>query len=806
MVNEYGSSEFTEVYDESDRRSPTSVTRLGLLLVSKNKGIEEVDLASFHKEAVSIGRNQQKNDVCIPSAVISSVHVQIIQKNGAYFLVDPGSTNGTFYLNHGSYVRIENHRMIGPLADGMVFLLGSNRHATDSNHESVLMIITSAGERDYSSFPLQNRDYVIGRGDHCDIVIRHPAISREHAVIYMDNGRYAIQDRNSRNGVFINGKKLEQPVYLEEKDVIMIAGKMIIYSCNTLFLKMTTSGIELTMSHLTKQVNKGSKTILSDINTSIRSNEFVAIVGGSGAGKSTLLKIIGGYDQFYHGEVFYNGISLRNYYHILKNIIGYVPQEDIVYENLTLYKMLRYTAKMKMPDSTSDQEIHERILEVLNLVELQEHGNTMIKSLSGGQKKRASIAVELLADPGMFFLDEPTSGLDPGTEKKLMTVLHGLAKRQGKTIVMVTHTTQSLDLCDRIIFMGKGGRLAFIGTPQEAKAFFGTKDLIDIYNLLEDNTDDWADKFARSNVDDRQDITAGGQRIRKQKTKSALKQFGTLSTRYAELVINDRMRLFLLFIQPVLIALLLRVVGDKDNMFTLYEPTNQILFTYSCSAIWIGIFNTIQEVCKERAILKREYMSNLRLSTYILSKYTVQLVISFAQSFIFTTLFLLLMYNRNMPLRGMIGPYYLEVLITTWLTIFSSSAMGLLVSCMMKNVDRAMALSPFLLIVQLLFSGVLFENLKGISKMISVFTISRWSVSALGIITNLRSMNSKVFDSIQELNLGDKVKPSDFPVDSAGNFIHTGARMFGCWGMMSLYIILFGMLCIYFLQNVAKDR
>lgn len=132
-----------------------------------------------------------------------------------------------------------------------------------------------------------------------------------------------------------------------------------------------------------------------------------------------------------------------------------MPQEDIVFENLTLKKMLYYTAKMKMPDNTSMQEIEDRIQEVLRLIELTEHQNTMIKNLSGGQKKRASIAVELLADPGMFFLDEPTSGLDPGTEQKLMRVLNRLSKTQGKTIVMVTHTTQSLDLCDKIIFMGK---------------------------------------------------------------------------------------------------------------------------------------------------------------------------------------------------------------------------------------------------------------------------------------------------------------------------------------------------------------
>ena len=155
------------------------------------------------------------------------------------------------------------------------------------------------------------------------------------------------------------------------------------FSCETLICKTETEGIQLTMCDLVKKVDGGKKTILSDVNCTIESNEFVAIVGGSGAGKSTLLKTLGGYDKFYEGDVFYNGISLKRHYNVLKNIIGYVPQEDIVFENLTLKKMLYYTAKMKMPDNTSMQEIEDRIQEVLRLIELTEHQNTMIKNLSG---------------------------------------------------------------------------------------------------------------------------------------------------------------------------------------------------------------------------------------------------------------------------------------------------------------------------------------------------------------------------------------------------------------------------------------
>lgn len=540
------------------------------------------------------------------------------------------------------------------------------------------------------------------------------------------------------------------------------------------------------MCDLVKKVDGGKKTILSDVNCTIESNEFVAIVGGSGAGKSTLLKTLGGYDKFYEGDVFYNGISLKRHYNVLKNIIGYVPQEDIVFENLTLKKMLYYTAKMKMPDNTSMQEIEDRIQEVLRLIELTEHQNTMIKNLSGGQKKRASIAVELLADPGMFFLDEPTSGLDPGTEQKLMRVLNRLSKTQGKTIVMVTHTTQSLDLCDKIIFMGKKGRLAFMGTPEEAKMFFGTESLIEIYNLLEEDTESWAGQFDRFNpipeIPQMQEES-----VEKPKRKSAIKQLFTLTKRYGELVKNDLPRLGLLMIQPILIAILIKVVAS-DDVFDIYEPTQQILFTFSCSGIWIGIFNTIQEVCKERAIVKREYMSNLRLTTYILSKYAIQLLISLAQTFIFVGLFSVLM--GNLPSSGVKTSCFAEVFITMWLTIYSSSALGLLVSSIMKNGDRAMAVSPFLLIIQLLFSGILFP-LKGASEIISYFTVSRWSVEALGNVVDLNGLKHKY----QQIHY----KPDDM-------FLHNWPHLSHTWLILVAFIVVLAVLSIICLRNVSKDR
>ena len=306
--------------------------------------------------------------------------------------------------------------------------------------------------------------------------------------------------------------------------------------------------------------------------------------------------------------------------------------------------MLHYTAKMRMPDDTAEKEIDNRINEVLSTLDMTEHQDTYIKKLSGGQKKRASIAVELLADPKLFFLDEPTSGLDPGTEKSLMQTLRKMSRKQDRTIVMVTHTTQNLDLCDRIIFMGPGGMVCFSGSPAEAAEFFETDDLTGVYNMVRKEPAKWEKKF-RSSCQSCMDYglrEKKGQADRLKKPyKSLLRQFGIITARYIELICRDARRLTVLLLQPLLIGILLSIVAD-DDVFEIYESTKSMMFVLSCSAIWIGVFDSIQEICKERNILRREYMAGLKLRVYILSKILVQMILCAVQSIFLTSTFLLL--------------------------------------------------------------------------------------------------------------------------------------------------------------------
>ena len=451
-----------------------------------------------------------------------------------------------------------------------------------------------------------------------------------------------------------------------------------------------------------------------------------------------------------------------------------------------------------MPSDTRKAEMEQRISEVLDMVDLREHQNTYIRKLSGGQKKRASIAVELLADPKLFFLDEPTSGLDPGTEKNLMVTLSHLSKTANKTIIMVTHTTQNLHLCDKVIFMGPAGRLCFVGNVEEAKAFYQTEDLVNIYNMIAEEPQYWQERFADQRkkllqVGGSKGKEKGQKRLsgKRKKQESVSRQFLILTERYGELLWNDRPRLLLLLIQPFLIAVLLKIVAD-ENIFDIYESTKSMLFALSCSGIWIGMFNSIQEICKERVILKREYMANLKLPCYMLSKFVLQAVLGLAQSVILTMVFLNLVGKHR---DGLIFPdFRADILFTMWLTVLASVAMGFIISSVVRSGDKAMAAAPFVLIVQLLFSGILF-TLEGAGEKISYCTVSRWSVEALGSIAGLNKLDLKM--------------QADFPMlehEAESIFKATAGHVVLTWEILVLMTAILMVVATIMLRNVAKDR
>ena len=442
----------------------------------------EVDLRQYRKEFVSFGRYPD-NDLVLQSPNVSKHHGFFrLTPNGVY-VEDMDSTNGILIngrkaesgiLREGDILRIDDEKR--SVTSGVLFFFN-----------------TASGKYSWKRKELmRQQELLIGRDSRCDVVLDHVSVSKRHAGIIPAADGFYVVDHNSTNGTFVNGQRVLGRRKLKEKDILRIVDTRLIYANGCLYYCSYKRGIGIDAVHLVRTVKNQGKTfnICNDVSLSIEPGELVAIIGGSGAGKTTLMNAICGYNRPTSGHVLINGEELYDTYDALKNIIGYVPQQDIVYDNLTLFSMLDYAAKLRLPDDVSREERQRRVQQVIEIVELKGKEETMIRRLSGGQKKRASIAVELLSDPTLFFLDEPASGLDPGTERNLMRTLKNMTD-SGKTIVLVTHSTLNLQVCDKIIFMGRGGNLCFYGSAREAEEFFHVNNLVDVYNMMTEDPMRW---------------------------------------------------------------------------------------------------------------------------------------------------------------------------------------------------------------------------------------------------------------------------------------------------------------------------
>lgn len=741
---------------------------------------KQYDLNAFGKSVITFGR-LSTNDIRMESRYISRNHGRFVLVNGQWAIEDVGSRNGLLFEGVAIKGRVLQDNDVIRIDDGI-----------ETTELGVLIGFSTTGNVDkWQSKPIGNKSQItIGRSDVCDIVLNHIGVSKVHAGIINQNNRWYIVDNGSTNGVWLNGKRVDRKTQLHEKDIIVITNSKLVFSNSKISYCTFNKGISVKASNIVKKVDKGRKVICENVTLDIQPCELVAIIGGSGAGKSTVMNCISGYSHPTSGEVMVNGLELYRNFESMKDVIGYVPQQDIVFDNLTVFDMLSYTAKLRLPKDISKAERDKIIANVIDTVELTPHKDTTIKRLSGGQRKRASIAVELISDPNLFFLDEPASGLDPGTERNLMKTLRSMTMK-GKTVIFVTHSTLNLKMCDKIVFMGLGGRLCFCGSYDEALKFFGVDDLVDVYGMITDNSKDWQQKYNQYR-EPVSPATKAPQRYDKQKKNKKngwWHQMFVLFKRNLHLLVNDRVRLLLILVQAPLLALLISFVADGEE-FVQYEMTKSLLFALSCSAFWIGILNSIQEVCKERVILKREYMTGLKISAYIISKIIVMGVICLVQSFMLSGVFALAI---GLPDQGVITNPFIEIFFITFLTAMAASAIGILVSSLFKNADRAMTVAPILLMPQLLFSGLIFE-LEGASKLISWIATCRFSMEGYGTTANLNELELK----LQQKGLQLVHEAEDYFEYTSGHFGFATA-------VLVVNVIIFTILAIMVLSSIKKE-
>lgn len=595
-------------------------------------------------------------------------------------------------------------------------------------------------------------------------------VSRLHAVIYLDGQGGHILEDSSTNGTFIDGRRVNRRIKLHSGNIIQIGPFRLLYQRDLLELLDTGSEIRLDVHRLRREVpdKEGlTKTILDDISLVIEPGQLVALVGGSGAGKSTLMKTLLGIEPTTKGQVFLNGDDLRQSWGIYRSQIGYVPQDDIIHLDLTVEDVLTYACQLRLPPDTDVKQV---VNSTLQQVKLNAVRATPVRYLSGGQRKRVSIGVELLADPKLFFLDEPTSGLDPGLDKEMMRLLRELAD-QGRTIVLVTHATANIEVCDRIVFLGRGGKLCYFGPPLRSLLFFGmpSEDLkyfSDIYLKLEGAThqettaivDKWARTYLRSPEYQSyiQSVLKPGKAsqfrtdVAVKTGISPFKQLILLSRRYLQLVLSDRASLFYTLISgPIAIGLTALILQGDTPLIPLDPPTItqapsalKLLFVFSCIAIWLGLSSSVREIVKEASIYARERLINLGLIPYLSSKVLIRSGLVLTQTLLIT---LAILIGFKSPDSDLV-PWFLGLGITNFLTLLASVSLSLLISAGVKNENEANNLLPLIMIPQIILSGVLFD-LKGWSSQLAWFMISRWSIGAYGTLVDVNAMVPDVPDN-----------------------------------------------------------
>jgi len=566
---------------------PTPLVGMGLpTLEVWSDGMQPRRIYALTTDVLQLGRDPD-NDIVLRSTAASDFHVQIVRQGDMFLLVHPhparsSTKNGLFYKGR----HIPGYEVFRkPLIRGDIFRI------SDEHGGYATLVFNDGGPFVQSiapilyPIPLTAKLLTIGRHQTNTLVLNHPLVSGCHAYLIHDNTTYRIRDQKSINHVYVNGKRVSDQALIPNDEIRI--GPFVFTFTGTHLLQYTEQhGIHVDAVHVQRRIRRflrPPEILLNDISLSIPPQSMVAIIGGSGAGKSTLMNVLNGSFPAQDGQVFYDG---QNYYNSLERFntqLGYVPQDDIVHRELTVERALYYAARLRFPGKVTYIHILQRVENVLRNVDMLDKRRVRIGKLSGGQRKRLSVALELLVQPHIFYLDEPTSGLDPDLDRKLMFILRRLAD-EGRTVVLTTHSVYNLYICDYICLLAPGGRLAFFGPPDEALHYFGTNDFVEIYSYVESGSNDLdapkkAEARFRQSVFYKRYITDQQRHLEKVQTDDTgekmleerheeqqsqrvgqWRQFRFLTLRSMELLKNDIGTLFILLLQAPIIGLLLMVL------------------------------------------------------------------------------------------------------------------------------------------------------------------------------------------------------------------------------------------------------
>jgi len=754
-----------------------------------------VSTIPLNKDKIIIGRAEDC-DIHLDRASVSRHHAAIEKVDNSYQIIDLDSRKGTLLngipLTANTPYKLKQHDTI-EISRYLLEVIVTNPISEQIPKSQQTIEYQFDAEEKEDSIKLNFRhksNLTIGRDPSNDVVIQHPAVSAFHGIISRFDGSIYVTDLNSRNGIFVNGKRIKTRKTLNYNDRLRIASYNLIFNRDETFTTIDEAGnIRIDAVNLCQVVQdqtvKQKRNLLNNISISIAPREFVIVAGVSGGGKSTLMNALSGFVPASSGKVYVNGIELYRNYDAYRNEIGYVPQQDIVHTELTVYQALNFAARLRMPGDTSITEREQRIVEVLSELRLLERKNTKILRLSGGQKKRVSIALELLTQPSLFFLDEATSGLDPATDREVMQILRHIAD-SGKTVLLITHATENVKIADIVLFLAKEGNLAYFGSPKEIQGYFAQVSgkpidtFTDIYRLLEDvnirTPEEWRNLFFHSSyyqkyVTQRQqeiDITSESSKIPSKKVAtshvsntSSFSQFFILLERNFLLLFVDPVSTFLVIAIPPILGILDLLTWDRNIFDASLGNSGQaitMLFHMGLVPIIAGCLSTIREVIKEVDIYRRERATGLKVLPYILSKISFCIVLALYQSAI---LFAFKYVGVN--LTGTLWQYYLILFFAS----LAGTVLGLFVSAISPNQNVAPLIAIVLLIPQITFGGGLLPvSSFGVpGRILNNMSLTKWSFESLVTVSGMgKDVATDVCWSLDKTDrdkLTEKQKKSD---------------------------------------------
>ncbi|WP_225100734.1 FHA domain-containing protein [Streptomyces sp. CoH27] len=651
----------------------------------------------------------------------------------------------------------------------------------------------------------------IGRALENELVVSDLQVSRHHAEFHSTpDGRFEIRDLGSHNGTYVNGHPVPKggSVQLGPNDIVGVGHSTFRIVGDRLEEFVDTGEVSFSARHLTVTVD-GGKQILKDVSFGVPEKSLIAVIGPSGSGKSTLLKALTGYRPANQGEVLYDNRNLYKQFAELRQRIGLVPQDDILHKELTVKKALKYAAKLRFPADTTAAERDARIDEVLRELKLDVHKDKKVTSLSGGQRKRVSVALELLTKPSLIFLDEPTSGLDPGMDRDVMQLLRGLAD-DGRTVLVVTHSVAELALCDKLLVMAPGGAVAYFGPPEEALNFFGYDSWADVFSAFENYRDyDWSGRWKGSQHYQMYaaDIDAAApqsvsahmpppQAIKPPKPQAWGSQLMTLIRRYVSVIVSDKGFLALTVILPAVLGSVSLLIDHKRGLLVnaavnprtgAHIPNGTattVLLILAVGACFAGAANSVRELIKERVIYERERATGLSRSAYLMSKVVVLGAVTVLQGLLVGVIGFS---SREIPDQGVVlgGSTLFELCVPIMALGFTSMMVGLVISSLVKTAEKTMPLLVMFAIIQVVFTGCLFtlHGTLGVNEF-SYLMPSRWAVAAAGAT----------------LDFNNIAPNTDNPSSTDPLWNHTG----GAWTLDMVALIALGVICGFFVARFLR--